>query len=54
MLSLPIIGRLLGLGRDLAAIGTPHSPARPDGISRAPADDGDTAGGSGPASTGAS
>jgi len=36
VLSLPIIGRLLGLGRDLAAIGTPSSPARPDGLSRVP------------------
>jgi hypothetical protein len=36
VLSLPIIGRLLGLGRDLAAVGTPRSPARPDGLSRMP------------------
>jgi hypothetical protein len=36
VLSLPIIGRLLGLGRDLAAVGTPRSPARPDGLSRVP------------------
>jgi hypothetical protein len=41
VLSLPIIGRLLGLGRDLAAVGTPRSPARPDGISRVPPPDGD-------------
>jgi hypothetical protein len=36
VLSLPIIGRLLGLGRDLAALGEPRSPARPDGLSRVP------------------
>jgi hypothetical protein len=36
VLSLPIIGRLLGLGRDLAALSTPRSPARPDGLSRVP------------------
>jgi hypothetical protein len=36
VLSLPVMGRLLGLGRDLAAIGTPSSPARPDGLSRVP------------------
>ena len=57
VLSLPIIGRLLGLGRDLAAIGTPHAPARPDGLSRAsPRDGGDDeppGAGSGPSSTGA-
>ena len=41
VLSLPIIGRLLGLGRDLAAVGTPRSPARPDGLSRVPPPDGD-------------
>ena len=57
VLSLPIIGRLLGLGRDLAAVGTPGSPARPDGVSRASpddADDGDTRDGHGPSPTGAS
>ncbi len=57
VLSLPIIGRLLGLGRDLAAIGTPHSPARPDGLSRASPGNGDDGGTpddtSGPSSTGA-
>ena len=36
VLSLPIIGRLLGLGRDLAAMSTPSSPARADGLSRVP------------------
>jgi hypothetical protein len=46
VLSLPIIGRLLGLGRDLAAVGSPRSPARPDGLSRVPPpDDADDAGG---------
>ena len=39
VLSLPIIGRLLGLGRDLASLGTPGPPARPDGLSRASPDD---------------
>ena len=39
VLSLPIIGRLLGLGRDLASLGTPAPPARPDGLSRASPDD---------------
>jgi hypothetical protein len=39
VLSLPIIGRLLGLGRDLAALGAPRSPARPDGLSRVPPTD---------------
>jgi len=56
VLSLPIIGRLLGLGRDLAAVGTPRSPARPDGLSRASPNDGDDDGpadeASGPSSTG--
>jgi hypothetical protein len=41
VLSLPVMGRLLGLGRDLAAIGTPSSPARPDGFSRVPPPAGD-------------
>jgi hypothetical protein len=45
VLSLPIIGRLLGLGRDLAAVGTPTSPARPDGLSRVPPPGGDDGGG---------
>ena len=36
VLSLPIIGRLLGLGRDLAALSAPRSAARPDGLSRVP------------------
>ncbi len=40
VLSLPIIGRLLGLGRDLAAIGPSPSPTSPDGRSRASPDAG--------------
>ncbi len=56
VLSLPIIGRLLGLGRDLAAIGGAPSPARPGGPRRASpgdGDDGPSGEGSGPSSTGA-
>jgi hypothetical protein len=57
VLSLPIVGRLLGLGRDLAALGTSPSPARPDGHSRVAPRDGDDGGtgdaAGGPSATGA-
>ena len=56
VLSLPIIGRLLGLGRDLAAMGTPPSPTPADGRTRASpreGDDGGTGNASIPPSTGA-
>jgi hypothetical protein len=52
VLSLPIIGRLLGLGRDLATVGTPGSPNRPGGRSRASPDDGPVDEASGSSSTG--
>ena len=53
VLSLPIIGRLLGLGRDLAAIGTAPSPTRTDGGGHPPPrDDGGTGEASAPPSTG--
>ena len=54
VLSLPIIGRLLGLGRDLAAVGIPGSPARTDGLSRvSPVDADDEPGSSASEPTGA-
>jgi len=57
VLSLPIIGRLLGLGRDLAAIGRPAASAGAHGLGRTSPRDGDDAGtgdAAGPSSTGAS